>query len=147
MNKSIKAIRSPWIRLTIAAIPCLALNALPGGAAIAHHSFAMFDSNKCRYLTGTVRKFSWNYPHSWLWVDVPNKTGGVDAWGFEGEPPSNLAQDGWTRTSVVKGDKILVGYNPLRDGRNGGSFSAVKRSDGKVLTGALGKREVCTPKT
>jgi hypothetical protein len=121
----------------------LVVTAGSGGSASAHHSFAMFDNSKCKTIVGTVRKFAWNYPHSWLWLNVQNKSGGVDVWGFEGEPPSNLAQDGWSKTSVVKGDKVTVGYNPLRDGRNGGAFSALKRADGKVLRGALGKRAIC----
>jgi Family of unknown function (DUF6152) len=114
--------------------------------ALAHHSFAQFDSTKCAFIKGTVRTFAWNYPHSWLWVDVANKKGGVDTWGFEGEPPSNLAQSGWSKQSVRVGDKVVVGFNPLRDGRNGGAFSAVRLADGKLLTGALGKRLKCEPR-
>jgi len=127
----------------VAAAVLLGVAAGRGGSAIAHHSFAMFDYNKCKMVVGTVRNFAWNYPHSWIWLNVPNAAGGVDVWGFEGEPPSNLAQEGWTKTSIAKGDKITLAYNPLRDGRMGGAYSAVKRTDGSVLLGALGKRATC----
>jgi hypothetical protein len=129
----------------IVAAGLLLLGVTPGrgGTATAHHSFAQFDASKCKTISGTVRTFAWGYPHTWLWLNVQNATGGVDVWGFEGEPPSNLAQEGWSKTSVVKGDKVTVAYNPLRDGRNGGAFAMLKRADGSLLHGALGKRSDC----
>jgi uncharacterized protein DUF6152 len=42
-------------------------SALP---ALAHHSFAMFDSDKTLTMTGTVKEFEWTNPHSWLRVMV-----------------------------------------------------------------------------
>jgi hypothetical protein len=117
-----------------------------GSDALAHHSFAMFDNLKCLTINGTVRTFQWNFPHSWIWLDVPDAKGNVDAWGFEGEPPSNLSQDGWKKNSLKKGDKVALRYSPLRNGKNGGAFSAVTLPDGKVLTGARGRSDLCIPK-
>ena len=123
----------------------LALAAVAGEAP-AHHSFSMFDNATCRDITGTVRAFQWNFPHSWIWINVPNAKGGVDAWGFEGEPPSNLAQDGWTKGSLKKGEKVTVRFSPLRDGRNGGAFSAVTLRDGKQLASPRGRNDICAPR-
>jgi hypothetical protein len=112
----------------------------------AHHSFAMFDNSKCANLSGTVRVMQWNFPHTWIWLNVPDGKGGIVAWGFEGEPPSNLSQEGWKKTTLKKGDKITVRYSPLRDGRNGGAFSAVTLADGSVLASVRGRNDICAPK-
>ena len=116
------------------------------GEASSHHLFSMFDNATCRDITGTVRAFQWNFPHSWIWINVPNAKGGVDAWGFEGEAPSNLAQDGWTKGSLKKGEKVTVRFSPLRDGRNGGAFSAVTLRDGKQLASPRGRNDICAPR-
>lgn len=116
---------------------------LLGTPAQAHHSWAAFDLTTCKVVEGTVRTFEWNFPHTWLWVYVPNKKGGEDVWGFEGEPPSNLGEHGWTRASLKKGDKVKVKFSPLKDGRNGGGFSRIVLADGKVLLGPRGGKDIC----
>lgn len=115
--------------------------ALAGSAAQAHHSFAMFDTTKCLTVTGTVRKFEWNFPHTWIWVDVINKSGTVDAWGFEGEPPADLSRWGWRINTLKKGDKVTVKFSPKRDGKKAGAFNSVTTPDGKVMPG---NRDACS---
>ena len=79
---------------------------LAGGAglAVAHHSFAAFDITTQKDVTGTVKKFDWTNPHTWVWIDVANDHGGVDTWGFEGMSPNFLARRGWNRTTLKPGD-------------------------------------------
>ena len=36
------------------------------GPALAHHAFAMFDTNREVMLDGTVREFQWTNPHTWV---------------------------------------------------------------------------------
>jgi hypothetical protein len=105
-----------------------------GGHASAHHSFAPFDLTKEKTITGTVSRFEWTNPHSWIWVDVPNEKGGVDNWAVEGMSPNYLARRGWTRTTVKPGDKITIAVRPLRSGENGGMFVRATLADGRVLT-------------
>jgi len=106
-------------------------------AAVAHHSFAMFDPGKIKTVQGTVRAFEFTYPHSWLWIDVPDGKGGTVPWGFESASPAELNHDaGWTRNTVKKGDKVSVSFCPLRDGRNGGAFVSVVLPDGRKIMGA-----------
>ena len=100
----------------------------------AHHSFAPFDLTKEKTITGTVSRFEWTNPHSWIWVDVPNEKGGVDNWAVEGMSPNYLARRGWTRTTVKPGDKITIAVRPLRSGENGGMFVRATLADGRVLT-------------
>ena len=49
--------------------------AASGVPARAHHSFAPFDLTMERTITGTVSRFEWTNPHSWIWLDVKNADG------------------------------------------------------------------------
>ena len=113
---------------------CLAALALGyGGAAAAHHSFAMFDQSKNLPLKGTVHDFQWTNPHAFIDIDVPNASGSLDLWKVELNSPNNLKRQGWKSAQMKPGDKIVVVINPLRDGSKGGLFVAVTLPDGKVL--------------
>ena len=63
--------------ISAAIILAAVVSAMP---ASAHHSKAMFDDTKCGVLSGTVRNFEWEYPHSWLWIVVPEASGGPQIW-------------------------------------------------------------------
>jgi len=102
--------------------------------AVAHHSFAAFDITTEKTVTGTVKRFNYTNPHTWIWLDVANDQGGVDTWGFEGMSPNYLARRGWTRNTLKPGDKLTITFRPLRDGENGGMFLSAKRPSGEVLT-------------
>jgi uncharacterized protein DUF6152 len=104
------------------------------GPATAHHSFAAFDTNNQKSITGTVKRVEWTNPHIWIWVDVPNSQGQVDTFGFEGMSPNYLERRNWTRTSLKPGDTITIDYRPMKDGKNGGMFMNGKLASGKVLT-------------
>jgi hypothetical protein len=111
---------------------------LTGAAAVAHHSFAMFDQAKVMTLTGTVKEFRWVNPHSAIFVKVDASDDPDKQWAVEMTSPSNLTRRGWTRTTLKPGDRIAVEINPLRDGRHGGGFRSAKMLDtGQVLTGNL----------
>jgi hypothetical protein len=95
------------------------INAWPANA---HHSFAMFDAQKKVTLDGTVKEYDWSSPHTWLHVLVPDDKGEVQEWVLEGGAPTNLLREGWSKSSMKPGDKILVVIHPLRDGSHGGSL-------------------------
>ena len=116
-------------KFTIAAGLSLGLS----GLAAAHHSFAAFDVTTQKEITGTVKKFDYTNPHTWVWLDVPNDHGGVDTWGFEGMSPNYLGRRGWTRTTLQPGDKLTVTYRPMKDGEKGGMWVSGKRPSGEVL--------------
>ena len=106
-------------------------------AALAHHSFAMFDMSKTLTLAGTVTNFEWTNPHTWLWIQVPDAKGAGQLWGLEGQAPGELTRHGWTRHSVNVGDKITVQIHPLKDGQLGGSFGVITFADGTVLAAGM----------
>jgi len=117
----------------------LALLAAMGSAwlaphvALAHHSFAMFDASKTLKLAGTIKRFDWSNPHTWIWVNVVNARGEVETWGVEGSSPNNLIREGWTKDTLKPGDKVSLLINPLRDGGHGGSFLELVLPEGRVL--------------
>lgn len=112
------------------------LVALFAGPAAAHHGAAVFDRTVQKTIAGTVNKFEYTNPHSWIWLDVPNDHGGVDTWGFEGTSPNALSRRGWTRMTLKAGDKITVVYYPLKDSSKGGSFIRATRANGDEIPSA-----------
>jgi hypothetical protein len=107
--------------------------ALLAAPAVAHHSFAMFDQTKTLYLSGTVKQFDFVNPHAWLNVTVANDSGAAVTWSFEGGSPSQLVRLGWTKDKPRTGDKIEVGFRPLKDGSHGGQLMSVKFPTGDRL--------------
>jgi len=102
-------------------------------AALAHHSFAMFDNSKTVMVSGEVDDFEWINPHVWLHIKTPDESGKEIVWSFEAGSPRQLGQSGWTRESVQSGDKIEVAFHPLKDGSNGGQLLEITKDDGSSL--------------
>jgi Family of unknown function (DUF6152) len=103
--------------------------------AHAHHSFAMYDSNKTVTVEGTVKEFDWTNPHVVLRiVTSPAAPGEVDQlWTLELPAPSQIARNGWTHSTLAPGDKVKVDLHPFRDGRLGGSLVTATLADGQVI--------------
>ena len=116
------------------------LIALPLMALVvsAHHSFAMFDRNVEKVATGTVVRWTFNNPHSWLYLNVKDKDGKETLWGFEGSAPTALIQRGITGTTFEPGHTITVLYCPLKDGRAGGGLGWVRLANGTFINPADG---------
>jgi hypothetical protein len=116
----------------------IAVALLGSGARIAaHHSFSAFDTGTEKTITGTVNRFEWTNPHTWVWVDVTDGKGGVVTWGVEGMSPNYLARRGWTKNTFKPGDKVTLTIRPMRDGSAGGMFVRGILADGKPITFAI----------
>jgi hypothetical protein len=113
-----------WLTVAFAALPV---------AAIAHHSYAMFDLSQTVTLQGTIRDFQWTNPHSWIWIDVPDAKGAAQQWGIEGMSPNYLARRGWSKHTLRPGDKVSLVIHPLKGVEHGGSFMSVTLADGTVM--------------
>jgi hypothetical protein len=105
--------------------------------AVAHHSYAVFDLTKRLTVAGTVAKFEWTNPHSYLWVYVPRPGSPkeYDLYGFENGSPTMMTRQGWTSSVLKAGDRVSIEYSPLKDGRQGGHLARVTFADGRVLSG------------
>jgi hypothetical protein len=106
----------------------------------AHHSGAMFDRTKVQKLEGTVVKYDYVNPHSWITITVPGPQGKPVMWGVEGFTPNAMKTWGLTPTTVKPGDKLVVTVHPLRDGRNGGSIVEITLADGHHVDTTLPER-------
>jgi hypothetical protein len=114
---------------------CLAIAWI--GAALpawAHHSGAMFDKTRVIQISGVVKEFLWTNPHASFKVEVPSADGSEpQLWPIEMNAPGNLIHEGWKRSTLKAGDKVTVTINPLRDGRPGGWYVAIKLPNGSTL--------------
>lgn len=100
--------------------------------AAAHHSYSMFDMARTVRLEATVTQFRWQNPHAFIRVEVP--VGSVrEVWSIEMTSPNNLAQDGWTRTTLRQGDRVQLFVHPLRSGARGGAYAGVRKADGTTF--------------
>jgi Family of unknown function (DUF6152) len=104
-----------------------------GGAALAHHSFAMFDADQQATLSGTVKEFQWVNPHAWIYLMVANHDGQLDQWAIELGGPGNLTRQGWSPKTLTPGMDVKLVIHPLRDGTNGGQFIGLTLPDGTQL--------------
>jgi uncharacterized protein DUF6152 len=105
--------------------------------ALAHHSFAMFDSEKTITFKGTVKELEWTNPHSWLRITIKDETTGRDAnWALEMGPPAQQIRRGWEPDSLKPGDPVTVHIHPLRDGSRGGQLVDATLPDGRTVGGA-----------
>ncbi|MCL2430487.1 MAG: DUF6152 family protein [Alphaproteobacteria bacterium] len=92
-------------------------------AAVAHHSFAMFDQEHPMEVVGTVKEFKYTSPHSFIILEVKDKDGNAELWNLEGGSPSAIARDGWNAKSVKPGDVVRITIEPLRSGAPGGAWN------------------------
>jgi hypothetical protein len=107
--------------------------ALLAAPAFAHHSFAIFDSSKMVYISGTVSQLELVNPHVWLQIAVLNDKRDVSTWSFEGGSVLQLSSLGWSKDTFKVGDKVEVGFHPMKDGSRGGQLMNVKLDGGQKL--------------
>src|SRR5258708_17700814 len=95
----------------------------PTSAALAHHSFAMFDTAHPIEISGTVKEFRFVNPHSVLVVVVRGEDGVVKDWILECPAPGIMARQGMTANSLKPGDPFKGTISPLHSGETGDSYS------------------------
>lgn len=116
--------------LTFAAFAAGVLAAPVGGA---HHSFTQFDRDTEVVQTGTVVRWAFNNPHSWLYLNVENEDGTETMWSFEGSGPVSLIGRGITGSTFEPGDTLTFMYCPMVDGRPGGHLGWARLDDGSFI--------------
>ena len=95
-------------RTACAALVMGGLFTMVAGRLLAHHSAAMFEEKKTITVEGVVKEFQFTNPHSWLLVDVKDKSGKVTTWGFEAEGPSTLQRAGIRPSEFPVGTKLTI---------------------------------------
>src|SRR5438874_12749610 len=105
-------------RIFAVLIAAIALGAV-AQSALAHHSASMFDPEKVKELTGTIKEFQWKNPHVWIQLNVQNASGAKEEWSIEGGGPNSLSRQGWRPTTFKPGDPVGIKGNPMKDGATG----------------------------
>ena len=104
---------------------------------LAHHAFAAeFDRDKPVTLVGKVTKIEWVNPHTWIHMEVTDKSGKSVVWRVEGGAPNALMRRGWNRNSIKIGEAITVEGFLAKDGSPTANGSQVKTADGRILGAA-----------
>jgi hypothetical protein len=143
-NKS----RRTWVAVAVAAVVLVGVAAVP---ALAHHSFAMYDTSVEKTLTGVLKRYVLGANHSQYIMHVVNPDGtpakndkGEDLiWNIETAAAAQLARQGITVENFKIGTIFTVSFSPLRDGRNGGA----QRGSGLIMCGMKLPEGGCNEKT
>ncbi|SLK12008.1 DUF6152 family protein [Novosphingobium mathurense] len=104
---------------------------LIGVPATAHHSFAMFDQTKLIEMNGTVAKFQWANPHTFVIVKDAKGT----VFTLECSSPNLMTHQGWKANTLAAGDKVHLTFYPLRNGKTGGMLKEITLPTGATLRG------------
>jgi len=112
----------------------LLLAAMP---VAAHHAFAAeFDTSKPVKLHGTVTKFEWTNPHSWIYIDSKGADGKVVSWQFELGAPGAMLRQGWKKDSIPVGLEVDISGFRAKSGDNVGNGRSITLPDGRELFSA-----------
>jgi hypothetical protein len=122
-------------RILVSAALLLAVPAFP---AAAHHSAAQFDMTKQVSVKGTVEKWVWANPHSWLYLRVESADGRQVVWGCEAGSTGMLVRSGWNAADMKPGDKVTVSGAPERDGNHILLMNQVQLATGRTLNAGAG---------
>jgi hypothetical protein len=102
-------------------------------AAVAHHSFAMFDLGKDVTVDAVIKEVQFTNPHVWLQIMVADAKGVATEWSIESGAPGMMLRNGWKPSTLKPGDKVKLTMHPLKNGSPGGSLVSVVVPDGRVL--------------
>jgi hypothetical protein len=117
--------------VTFLIVVSLLLSAMP---LAAHHGRgAAYDMQKQVTVKGVVSEVAWRNPHVLIYIDVKDETGKVTTWSFENSATTNLAQAGYTRSTLKVGQEITAVFNPARNGTPVGIIVKFVTSDGKEI--------------
>ena len=111
-------------------------------STVAHHAFAMFDLTKETAYKGTVEQYHWENPHSNLILRVEpgaKDPTTVGTWFIEGQSIAIMSRQGWTRSTLKPGDKVIAIAHPMKNGAKGASLFFIVEPDGSRLYGDIAR--------
>jgi hypothetical protein len=105
--------RLVWIAslLTVVVVGLIAF----GRPAAAHHSSAPFyDDTKRVEAVGTVTRFLFRNPHSFIFIQGDNGRGQSVEWEVELGAAVSMRRSGWTPETIKAGDQVKAVGQPSR---------------------------------
>jgi Family of unknown function (DUF6152) len=129
---------APWAGRALRALASrvLGLGALlsftvPAGA---HHSSALYDLTREITIDGVVRQYEWANPHVYVFVETSTSAGEAVTWEIEASPPALMTRRGWSPTSFVSGQHVVIVANPAKNPtRHAALGTSLRKDDGSVL--------------
>ncbi len=122
-----------WIS-SCAAVVVLGL-VITGLPAEAHHSSEPFyGDTKDVEIIGTVARFNFRNPHSFLFIIAENEAGEIVEWEVEMGAAVSMSRRGWNPETIKAGDAIRAVGNPSRaEGTFGICCAELTRPDGSPI--------------
>ena len=121
--------------------------AVAGGAAVlitvmpalAHHSSAPFyDASGKIEVQGSVTRFLFKNPHSFLYVKATDEKGQEAEWQIELGAAASLTRTGWTPETLKPGTIIKAVGQPSRaEGSHGMCCARLTKSDGSPVVAGV----------
>ena len=94
-----------------------ALLAMALSAAAHHGSNISYHTDQTMTIAGTVTEWEFINPHPQIYFDAKNGKGEIEHWAAELLPTPSMMKNmkvGWSRTTLVPGDQIVLVCNPPR---------------------------------
>lgn len=113
------------------AVVLLLLVASPG---MAHHSAAAEYRAEVKTWRGTITRFSWMNPHTWVYFDMTDASGKVTHMECEGSSPNGLIRNGWIKDTLRPGEKVIIEGYPAKDRDFGCKVRDVILPDGRRMS-------------
>jgi hypothetical protein len=115
-------------------VPVVVAVALASAAVplFAHHSWPV-SREQLVTVKGTVMEFAWENPHPMITLEVRTDDGKVEKWLVGGPAINRMEANGWTKSTVKRGDVITgTGYQ-FSDGQKIIRLERVVLADGREL--------------
>ena len=98
----------------------------------AHHSWPV-SNDKLVTVKGTVIDFTWANPHPMITLEVQTPAGQTEKWQVGGPAINRMEANGWTKTTVKRGDVITGIGHQFSDGQKIIRLERIVMADGKEM--------------
>ena len=122
----------PGASWKISLVACALASVTGLGAVLAHHGTSTYDMSREFALTGSVKEWTFSNPHSWLMLTV-TAASGAEEWSIESAPPTYLAGQGWSASTLKPGERVTALVSPLKGEPKRAILLEVTRASGETL--------------
>jgi hypothetical protein len=100
----------------------------------AHHGTnSQFDQSQSLEVSGVITELRFVNPHSYVYFDVTNESGGVEKWRCEMRAATVLKRSGWSEDMFKPGTRIYIEGAPARREAHGCYVERLRLDDGEFI--------------